>query len=375
MQQILYLVQKEFRQIARDRVMMGLLFVVPLIQIFILGNAVTTDVVDLRLVIHDADDTPISRQLIESFAHTRYFKLVGREQRGGSTLTGHMDRSEAQLALSIPDGFQRDAVRGRNPSLQLMVDGLDGNTAGIALAYAADITRNFQARLVEADPGLARRAAGMRGAEPEARYWYNPNLESKVYIVPGIMAIILVIITVFLTSMGIVREKEIGTLEQLLVTPIRSYQFIAGKIIPFTILGFLEIILAMVFVWLIFDISVAGSIPLLLAESALFLLTTLGLGILISTVAESQQQALFVAWFFMIFAMLLSGFFIPIANMPDAIQTITYANPVRYYLTVLREIYLKGSGPAELWKETAALASFGVCMFGAAVWRFRRAHG
>ncbi|MBI5648562.1 MAG: ABC transporter permease [Ignavibacteriae bacterium] len=375
MQQILYLVQKEFRQIARDRVMLGLLFVVPLIQIFILGNAVTTDVVDLRLVIHDADDTPMSRQLIESFAHTRYFKLVGREQRGGSTLTGHMDRSEAQLALSIPEGFQRDAVRGRSPALQLMVDGLDGNTAGIALAYAADISRNFQARLLEADPGLARRGAAIRGAEPEARYWYNPNLESKVYIVPGIMAIILVIITVFLTSMGIVREKEIGTLEQLLVTPIRSYQFIAGKIIPFTILGFLEIILAMVFVWLIFDISVAGSIPLLLAESALFLLTTLGLGILISTVAESQQQALFVAWFFMIFAMLLSGFFIPIANMPDAIQTITYANPVRYYLTVLREIYLKGSGPAELWKETASLAAFGVCMFGAAVWRFRRAHG
>jgi ABC-2 type transport system permease protein len=192
-----------------------------------------------------------------------------------------------------------------------------------------------------------------------------------VYIIPGIMAILLVIVTIFLTSMGIVREKEIGTLEQLMVTPIRSYQLILGKIIPFAALGFLEMILVMGFVYLIFGIGITGSIPLLFAEAMLFIFTTLGLGILISTIAETQQQALFIGWFFMIFAMLLSGFFIPIANMPPSIQAITYANPVRYFLIVLREIYLKGTGLSDLLPETLSMAAISLTVFTAAVLRFR----
>ena len=370
MQQILYLVQKEFRQIFRDRFMVGFLFIVPIIQIFVLGNAVTTNVVNVKVVMHDADRTPMSRDLTGRFTHSRYFRVVAVED-DYTALTRALDRGDASLALVIPRHFQRDAVNREKPAVQLLVDALDGNSSGIALGYVSEIVQRYQADAVLRDPALAAPMAGTHRAEIEPRYWYNPELESKVYIIPGIMAILLVIVTIFLTSMGIVREKEIGTLEQLMVTPIRSYQLIVGKIIPFAVLGFLEMILVMGFVYLIFGIGITGSIPLLFAEAMLFIFTTLGLGILISTIAETQQQALFIGWFFMIFAMLLSGFFIPIANMPPSIQAITYANPVRYFLIVLREIYLKGTGLSDLIPETLSMAAISVTVFTAAVLRFR----
>jgi ABC-2 type transport system permease protein len=228
---------------------------------------------------------------------------------------------------------------------------------------------------MEHSPELSIQINNVRRVETEPRFWFNPNLESKLYIVPGIIALILLIITLFLTSMGIVREKEIGTLEQLMVTPIRSYQLVIGKIIPFSILGIIEIMISMGFVYLIFGIGIKGSLLLLLFESSLFIISTLGLGIFISTISDTQQQALFVAWFFMIFAILLSGFFIPIANMPPAIQHITRLNPLRYFIVILREIYLKGTSIRDLIPETIAMVTFGICLFLAAVTRFRKKIG
>ena len=228
---------------------------------------------------------------------------------------------------------------------------------------------------MESSPELSLQVKNIRRVEMEPRFWFNPNLESKLYIVPGIIALILLIITLFLTSMGIVREKEIGTLEQLMVTPIRSYQLVIGKIIPFSILGMLEIMISMGFVYLIFGIGVKGSLLLLLFESSLFIISTLGLGIFISTISDTQQQALFVAWFFMIFSILLSGFFIPIANMPPVIQHITRLNPLRYYIVILREIYLKGTSIKDLIPETLAMVTFSTCLFLAAVIRFRKKLG
>jgi ABC-2 type transport system permease protein len=371
MRQIFYLVQKEFRQISRDRAMMAILFVAPLIQIFILGNAVTTDVVHLTMVINDQDRTPLSRTMIQSFTHSKYFDIVAMTDEYAS-LPQILDQGTARLALVIPRHFQRDAVQGAQPIVQLLVDGIDGNSAGIAVGYVSDIVQRYQAQLARSEPQLGKTLASMRRVEAEPRFWYNPNLESRVYIVPGIIALILLIITVFLTSMGIVREKEIGTLEQLMVTPIRSYQLIAGKVIPFAVLGFLEINIAILFVYLIFGIGIKGSFLILFGESALFILTALGVGIFVSTISETQQQALFVAWFFMIFSILLSGFFIPIANMPPSIQVLTYLNPLRYFFVILREIYLKGTGLRELFPETLALFCFGVGVFSIAVLRFRR---
>lgn len=374
MRQIFYLVQKEFRQIFRDFSMVRILFVVPLIQIFILGNAITTDVKNIKIVFQDQDKTPYSREFISKFVHSRYFKITGFEE-DYTRLSSYLDSGKASLAIVIPRHFQRDIVLQKKPDIQLLVDGVDGNSAGVSLGYITDIVQKYQERLMEFSPDLSLQVKNLRRVETEPRFWFNPNLESKLYIVPGIIALILLIITLFLTSMGIVREKEIGTLEQLMVTPIRSYQLVIGKIIPFSILGMLEIMISMGFVYLIFGIGVKGSLLLLLFESSIFIISTLGLGIFISTISDTQQQALFVAWFFMIFAILLSGFFIPIANMPPVIQHITRLNPLRYYIVILREIYLKGTSIKDLIPETLAMVTFSTCLFLAAVIRFRKKLG
>ena len=374
MRQIFYLVQKEFRQIFRDFSMVRILFVVPLIQIFILGNAITTDVKNIKIVFQDQDKTPYSREFISKFVHSRYFKITGFEE-DYTRLSSYLDSGKANLAIVIPRHFQRDIVLQKKPDIQLLVDGVDGNSAGVSLGYITDIVQKYQERLMESSPELSLQVKNIRRVEMEPRFWFNPNLESKLYIVPGIIALILLIITLFLTSMGIVREKEIGTLEQLMVTPIRSYQLVIGKIIPFSILGMLEIMISMGFVYLIFGIGVKGSLLLLLFESSLFIISTLGLGIFISTISDTQQQALFVAWFFMIFSILLSGFFIPIANMPPVIQLITRLNPLRYFIVILREIYLKGTSIRDLIPETLAMVTFGICLFLAAVIRFRKKLG
>ena len=374
MRQIFYLVQKEFRQIFRDFSMVRILFVVPLIQIFILGNAITTDVKNIKIVFQDQDKTPYSREFISQFVHSRYFKITGFEE-DYTRLSSYLDSGKANLAIVIPSHFQRDIVLQKKPDIQLLVDGVDGNSAGVSLGYITDIVQKYQERLIESSPDLSLQIKNIRRVEMEPRFWFNPNLESKLYIVPGIIALILLIITLFLTSMGIVREKEIGTLEQLMVTPIRSYQLVIGKIIPFSILGILEIMISMGFVYLIFGIGVKGSLLLLLFESSIFIISTLGLGIFISTISDTQQQALFVAWFFMIFAILLSGFFIPIANMPPPIQHITRLNPLRYYIVILREIYLKGTSIKDLIPETLSMITFSTCLFLAAVMRFRNKLG
>lgn len=371
MQRIFYLVQKEFRQIFRDKSMIVALFFIPFVQLALLGHAITTDVTSHDIVVCDLDRTPMSRAFLQHFSQTEYFELVGVEE-SYAALPVWLDHGRAKMAVVIPANFQRDIVNGQRPSVQALTDGIDGNSAGVALGYLARIAEAHQVEIIQGDPQLGRSLRTVRVVRAEPRFWYNPELESRSYIVPGLIALILLIITVFLTSMGIVREKEIGTLEQLLVTPIRSWQLILGKIIPFSILGFVEIAVAMGFVYLLFGIGVKGSLLLMFAESALFVLTTLGVGIFVSTISETQQQALFVAWFFMIFAILLSGFFIPIPNMPDGIQALTYLNPLRYFLVILREIYLKGTPLQHLIPETLAMAGFGLAVFSAAVIRYRK---
>lgn len=374
MRQIFYLIQKEFRQVFRDKAMLRIIFIVPLIQIVILGNAITTDVKNIKIVIQDQDKTPYSRELVLQFVHCGYFKTIGFEE-SYSKLSDYLGSGKANLAIVIPKHFQRHIVLNKKPDVQVLVDGVDGNYAGVALGYISEIMQNYQKRLIASSPDLSLHVKNIHRAETEPRFWYNPNLESKPYIVPGIIAIMLLIITMFLTSMGIVREKEIGTLEQLMVTPIRSYQLVLGKIIPFSILGIIVINIAMGFIYLIFGIAVKGSLLLMVFESMIFIISTLGLGVFISTIADTQQQALFLAWFTMICFILLSGFFIPIANMPHIIQKITLFNPLRYFIIILREIYLKGTTIKDLIPETLSLVTFGSCLFLAAIIRFKKKLG
>ncbi|MGD9487994.1 MAG: ABC transporter permease [Calditrichaceae bacterium] len=370
-QRILYLIQKEFREILREKAFIGIIFVMPFVEIVLLGFAITTDVKHVPLAIVDLDHSQSSRRIIDAFSVTESFEYVGvvkTEARSKEM----MDYGEIKLALVIPPHFERDLKNGIQPKVQAIVDGVDGNSAGIALGYVNQISVNLQKEWLGSAGLLAQKTAGVHITEILPRMLYNPSLESVNNIVPGVIAVLLTIITAVLTGMSIVREKEIGTLEQLMVTPIRSSELIIGKTIPFLIISFLLLNVGILAAGIIFGIWIKGNLILLYVLSMIFSLSTLGLGIFASTMAKTQQQAMFVAWFFSIFAFILSGFFIPIQNMPDWVQMVTYLNPLRYYMVVIREIYLKGTSAPYLVKEALAMLAFGLIAFGSAVLRFQK---
>ncbi len=286
-----------------------------------------------------------------------------------------LDDGRARIALVIPPRFERDVKDLRSPAVQILVDGVDGNSAGVSFSYASAMLAQVQARWAKsmAPPSPERgpdQGAGMITMVP--RMWYNANLDSKLNFVPGLVGILLVIVTTFLTAINIVREKEIGTLEQIMVTPLKGLQLIIGKIIPFTILGFAQLTIGLLAAGLVFGIWMKGSLLLLYFLTLIFCFSTLGLGIFVSTLAKTQQQAMFIAWFFMIFAMLLSGFFVPIENMPAGSATSTYLNPLRYFILILREVYLKGTEFRFLWKEAAMMGAIGLAALVSATMRFQK---
>lgn len=366
MRTIFYLLQKEFRQVFRDRAMLFIIFAVPIVQTIILGFAMTVDVKNLRLVVYDADRSALSRELVRRFTKNGYFTLVDAVD-SPEGIRDRLDRWQAQVGLAIPPHFERDVYRGFRPRLQLAVDGLDGNTASIALGYAQAIMQEFVAGL-----HLVAATGSAPVVRSEARFWYNLTLTSNNYMIPGLIGVLLTLVTMFLTSMGLVREKEIGTLEQLMVTPLRPVQLIAGKVLPFLLIGLVELHVMLGTAFLVFDLKLAGSYLLLITVSVLYFLTTLGLGIFISTLAETQQQAMFISWFFMIFIILMSGFLTPIANMPSFWQGVTYANPARYFVNLLREIFLKATPLASLWGEILPLGVFGVMILLASALTFKK---
>ncbi|MFQ5751207.1 MAG: ABC transporter permease [bacterium] len=371
MQQILYLIQKEFRQVFRDKPMLFIIFFAPLVQMIVLGFAITIDINNVNMIIVDYDQSPVSYEIGRKFGNNPYFALKGYI-RGQTNLRKHIDEWKAQMAIVIPQNFTRELQRLHRPEIQLIVDGLDGNTAGIALGYAQGILKDFAAELALSNPAIAVRMRKVTIVEPQTRMWYNLDLKSKNYMVPGLIAVLLTLISMFLSSMALVREKEIGTLEQLMVTPITTWQLILGKVLPFLILGFFALTLMLLVAFVVFQLTVSGSLLLLFSLSAIYLLTTLGLGIFISTLAHTQQQAMFISWFFMIFMIFMSGFFFPIANMPSFIQKITYLDPMRYYVIILREIFLKGTTAKFLLNEILSLTGFGVVILGLSSLKFQK---
>ncbi len=371
MQQILYLIQKEFRQIFRDKPMLFIAFFAPVVQMTILGFALTVDVKNVKTVIVDYDRTPVSREICRKFENNRYFSVAAYIE-GQSNLREAIDDWQAQLAIIMPHGFSKDLERRLRPKIQVIVDGLDGNSAGIAMGYAQGVLADYAIEVAASDPSYAANLRIATVVEPQMRLWYNLDLESKNFMVPGLIALLLTVVTMFLSSMGLVREKEIGTLEQLMVTPIKTYQLILGKVLPFFILGFFALALMVGVAFMVFRLEVAGSIVLLFALAALYLLSTLGLGIFISTLAHTQQQAMFISWFFMIFLMFMSGFLFPIDNMPPLVQKLTYLNPLRYFVIIAREIFLKGSTAKYLINEILCLAGFGVVILGLSTLKFQK---
>ncbi len=371
MRPILVLIRKEFQQIFRDRHMMAIIFAVPLIQIFILGNAMTTDVKNLRLVVFDQDRSLSTREVVSSLENCGYFilkaQLPSRAEVGKWIQMGRAD-----LGIIFPKDFQADLETGKSPTVQILVDGQNSSTSSIGLGYAAGILQDFAKDIILQKMTVSHlRKAGAHLFDAQTRIFYNPTLESVYYMIPGIVTVLLTIVTMMLTAMGLVREKEIGTLEQLMVTPIKPHQLLLGKLIPFVILGYIAMAIILTFGVLYFGLPMEGSLLVTAAATLLFILSTLGMGLFISTISSTQQQAMFVAWFFMVFGMLMSGFFYAVENMPAWAQKITLINPLRYYIAVLREVFLKSAGIQHLQFEFVALAVMGILTLTLTVARFR----
>jgi len=363
---------KEFLQVFRDPRMLRVIVLVPLIQTLVFGYAVSTDVRDVPTAVVDFDRSVSSRELLSEFCSTGYFRTVlsTDDMRRAQAM---MDAGSAGAILRIDAGFAGDLAGGRTARVQFLVDGTDSNTAGVVLGYAGRIAGRF------ADRALADRIARITGAvappggiDLVPRAWFNENLESRNFFVPGVIAILVMLVTMMLTSMAVVREKEVGTIEQLLVSPITPAEFILGKTLPFAVIGYVDVLLVTALGVLWFGVPIRGSVMLLLVATTFYLMTTLGIGLLISTVSRTQQQAMMAVFFVYFPCVLLSGFMFPIENMPLPVQYLTYANPLRYFLVVLRGIFLKGIGSGILWPQMAALLAMGAATLFAATARFRK---
>jgi len=363
---------KEFIQVLRDPRLRTVVFVIPCVQTLVISYAVTLDVEHVPTAVYDQDRSPDSRELIERFAASRHFDVVA-EVESESEARQLMDRNRAAVVLRIGPGFMEDLGAGRTAPIQVITDGTDSNTSAVVLSYASRIVAGFS------EERAARRLARQTGAarplnlvDFRARAWFNENLESRNFFVPGVIVIVVTLVSLLLTSMAVVREREIGTMEQILVTPITAAEFIVGKTLPFALVAMVDVILVTLVGTLWFGVPIRGSLVLLLGCTALYLLTTLGAGLFISTISYTQQQAMMSTFFFFFPAMLLSGFAFPIANMPQVVQWLTLANPLRWFLVIVRAIFLKGVGVEVLWREMVALGVLGSVTLGLAVSRFRK---
>lgn len=372
--------KKEFIQTFRDKRMVAIIFVVPIIQLFLFGYAVTTDVKNINIGLLDRDRSEQSRELLQNFLGSGYFTFQGTLDNDDQ-LQEALYKGLIDMALVVPANYSENLARGEQATVQALYDASDANFAQIAYAYTARVIESMSRDKINAQFENLRAMAAMSGfsppdtlpsVNPQMRIWYNPELKSVFYMVPGVICMLLMIVTMILTGMAVTREREIGTIEQIVVSPIASWELILGKIAPFAILGFVDVGLIVSAGAFQFHVPIHGSIVLLFVASGLFLFTTLGLGLLFSTISTTQQQAMFVNFMFIMPAILLSGFMFPIENMPDLIQYITYLNPLRYFLIVIRGIFLKGNGLDILWPQLAALLVFGIIIFSLASARFSK---
>lgn len=375
------IVKKEFRQVMRDPRMRTVLIVPPIAQSIIFGYAVNMDVEHARIAWVDSDRTVQSRELQASFAGSPSFEItrfLDADAEAGEVL----DRGEVMAVVRVLPNFGRDILRGDTASVQLLVDGANSNTASIVQEYARRAVSLYSASVRDRQRNqIALARTQGRGApiamrlpsiEVRTRVWFNENLVSRNYFVPGVVVNIIALVTLMLTALAIVREKEIGTMEQLIVTPIQPLELMLGKTIPFALLGLVQMVALTILARVLFHVPFRGSGWVLLVSTILFLLTTLGAGLYISTVSRTQQQAMMATFFFFFPALLLNGFAFPIASMPEPVQWITYLNPVRYFMEIVRGVFLKGLGFADLWPQMLAMAVLGVTVIFVSTKRFHK---
>ncbi len=367
------LLAKELAQLMRDRSLLGILIVAPIFQLMIMGFAANTDIRNIHLTVRDHDHSHLSRDYIQSLGASGYFKI--------STATGpaHLDpdllvSGQASLILTIPPQFAKQLLSHQPATIQVLVDGSDSNFGVIGLNTLQKATRHYSLNHIQmAASSLRREGIKLPSVVMESRAWYNPDLLSRYYMVPALMGVLLLVTTMLVTSMSLVKEREDGTMEQLIVTPLRPMELMIGKLLPFVFIGLIEVTLALAVIRGIFDIPLRGSVVLLYAFSGLFLLTTLGMGLLISALVKTQQQAMMVATFFVLMPfVLLSGFIFPVENMPPAIQRLAALIPLKYYLEIVRGLFLKGTGWNELWPPALVLLLWGISILTVAAFKFRK---
>lgn len=372
MHALLRVVVKEFQQLRQDRKMLPVLFIGPLFQLIALGFAANLDVTHIPIVVVDQDRTPSSRAFVERFTGSAYFTMVGSEERPDAIEPWLVD-GRAKLGLVVGPRFGASVAGGKSARVQVIVDGTDANTAMVGMGYAAQIASAFGAEIVAERSSTLVQERTIGSADLRPRVWFNPDLKSRWFYVPAILAMVLMLVTMILPSMAVVREKEIGTLEQLIVTPLQPWQLILGKLLPFVLIGVVDTAVIAVVAQLVLGVPLRGSFVLLVALTILFLMNTLGLGLLVSSMVSTQQQAMMACiYLFMVPMIYLSGLLFPIDNMPVAFQWVSYAIPVRYYANILRGIFLKASGPSALWPDAAALGFLGTVILTLAASRFRR---
>jgi len=394
---------KEFIQILRDPRMRTILILPPIIQMIIFGYAASTDVKNIQMAIYDLDNTQESRELIREFTYSDYFYIkhyIYTDREAEEMI----DKSDVSTIIRFNPGFGKDINANHQTQVQLIIDGSDSNTAAVISAYSNQIIERYSSRLLDkrvqvllnplrkptdnndnnvpdSNLNTAKFSNGVNQSiripkiDLRTRAWFNENLLSRNFFIPGVIALIVTVITLLLTSMAIVKEKEIGTIEQLIVSPINSWELILGKLLPFAIIGLFDVFLVTVVGVFWFNVPIRGNLLLLFGSAILYLLTALGIGLFISTIANTQQEAMMTAFFFTFPAILLSGFVFPIYNMPKLIQYITYMNPIRYFLVIIRGIFLKGVGIEILWSQMLALFALGIVIFTLSTLRFKKRLG
>lgn len=371
MKTIGYIIQKEFKQIFRNKGMLPIIFILPILQLVILSNAATYEVKNIKFAYIDYDHTSTSRALIEKFNASTYFDVLtdftSSKEASYAMLAGEVD-----VLLEIPNHFERNLLKEKTTDLSITINAIDGAAAGVESGYANQIIQSFNKDVKTSITDTSNKVVQPVTIESVPSFWYNTTLDYKTFMVPGILVLLVTMITLFLSGMNIVREKEIGTLEQINVTPIRKSQFMIGKLFPFWVIGMGLLTIGLILAKVIFNIPMEGSLVLLYFYTSIYILVILGMGLLISNFTDTQQQAMFIAWFFIVIFILMSGLFTPIESMPKWAQLVTEFNPIKYFVQIVRMVLLKGAGFMDILPQLWKTLLYAIIMNGLAVWSYRK---
>jgi len=367
MRTLIVLLQKEFLQVLRNRMMLPLLLILPTVQLLILINAATMDMKNLKITICDHDKSSVSRRIVNELDASDFF-LLSNESITVKQGLAQIEKGRVDMLVVIPLNYEKDIVRNRQPSIQLFANAVNAQQVQLGYAYLQQVLKRFGGELQLENAELSSK----KMINVTSSYWFNPELNYKFFMLPGILTILISIIGLFLTGMNLVREKEMGTIEQINVTPVRKYQFIAAKLIPFWVIGLFELTVGLIIGRFIYHVPIAGSILLIYGLASVYLVGLLGMGLLISTFSNSQQQVAFISYFFLVIFILMSGIFTSVDNMPLWAQRINIINPIYYFIDIMRGIMLKGSGLRDLWSQVISLIVFAVAFVTMAILNYRK---